>query len=95
MFAVSRQSTGPLTLEELQIHLPDKLDKFLNNESRACFFREVARRAKEAGDPTTLDPDAFPYWQGKVDQTQWNQHTRYTQRVLLAQAIVSWGMMDC
>jgi hypothetical protein len=94
-FVADRDATGPLTLAELQINIPDEIDKALNDSKRSCFFDAVERRANEAGDPAHLEPDAFPYWGGKIDQDDWSQHSKYMQRVLLAQAIISWAMSDC
>ena len=94
-FKADKDATGPLTLIELQINIPDEIDKTLNDSRRACFFEAVERRAAEAGDPADLDPDAFPYWRGEVNRNEWRQHSKYMQRVLLAQAIISWAMIDC
>lgn len=94
-FVADPSATGPLTLAELQIHIPADVDKWLTDRGRACFLQAVERRANEAGDPAELDPDDFPYWGGNVNADEWSRHDRYLQRVLLAQAIVSWAMMDC
>jgi hypothetical protein len=94
-FVVDRHATGPLTLAELQIEIPDRIEMAFSTADRSCFLRAIERRAQEAGDPAELDPDAFPYWGGDVDREAWSQHGEYMQRVLLAQAIVSWALMDC
>ena len=94
-FEAGRFTTGPLTLEELKIDLPDELELMITEEQKACFFEAVARRAEEAGDPAELDPDEHVYWGGNVSLEEWNQHGRHMQRVLLAQGIVSWAMIDC
>jgi hypothetical protein len=94
-FTANRNATGPLTLAELQIDIPDDIESFMSDAQRACFLEAVERRATEAGDPADLDPDDFVYWGGKVNREQWRKHDPYMQRVLLAQGIVSWAMMDC
>lgn len=94
-FTADKTATGPLSLTELNIRLPGEIDKELSDSERACFFEAVERRANEAGDPANLDPNAFPYWGGKVSRDEWGQHSNYMRRVLLAQGIVSWAMIDC
>ena len=94
-FVADRHATGPLTLAELQIDIPDEIDRALTDNDRSCFFEAVERRALAAGDPALLDPNDFVYWDGEVDRAEWSQHSNYMQRVLLAQAIVSWAMIDC
>ena len=94
-FTVDENATGPLTLAELQIDIPSDVERWMSKDKKACFMNAVERRAQEAGDPASLDPNDFPYWGGNVDQEEWSGHTRHIQRVLLAQAVVSWAMMDC
>ena len=94
-FVADRNATGPLTLNELQIDIPDDVERWMTDSKKACFFDAVERRAIEAGDPADIDPDDFPYWGGEVSRDDWSQHSSYMQRVLLAQGIVSWAMMDC
>ena len=92
-FTADRNATGPLTLAELQIDIPDDVEKWMSKKS--CFMHAVERRAQEAGDPAAIDPDDFPYWGGNVDRETRSRHSKHIQRVLLAQGIVSWAMMDC
>ena len=94
-FTADRNATGPLTLAELQIDIPRDVEKWMTESKKSCFMNAVERRAQEAGDPATIDPDDFPYWGGNVDKQEWSQHSKHLQRVLLAQAIVSWAMLDC
>jgi hypothetical protein len=94
-FVADRHATGPLTLDELQIDIPDDVERWMNDSKKACFFAAVERRAIEAGDPADIDPDDFPYWGGEVSREDWSGHSTYMQRVLLAQAVISWAMMDC
>lgn len=94
-FEADRFGSGPLTLEELNITLPDELEMLTTESQRDCFFGAVARRAEAAGDPADIDPDEHVYWGGNVSRDEWKQHSRHMQRVLLAQGIVSWAMIDC
>ena len=94
-FVADMNATGPLTLAELQIDIPDNVERWMTDKKKACFFDAVERRALEAGDPAEIDPDAFPYWGGEVSRDEWSRLGRYMQRVLLAQAVISWAMMDC
>lgn len=94
-YVVDRNTIGPLTLLELQINIPKEIDADLTESKRSCFFDSVEKRAFEAGDPASLDPDDFPYWNGKVSRADWGEQSNYMKRVLLAQAIISWAMADC
>ena len=94
-FVVDRNATGPLTLVELQINIPKEIDADLTESKRSCFFDSVEKRAFEAGDPASLDPDDFPYWNGEISRADWDQQSSYMKRVLLAQAIISWAMAEC
>lgn len=94
-FVVDRNASGPLTLVELQINIPKKINAKLTDSRRSCFFDAVKKRAFEAGDPAILDPDDFSYWNGKISRADWSQQSNYIKRVLLAQAIISWAMADC
>ena len=94
-FVVDRDATGPLTLAELQINIPKEINADLTESKRSCFFDSVKRRALEAGDPASLDPDDFPYWNGELSEADWSRQSNRMKRVLLAQAIISWAMIDC
>ena len=94
-FVVDRDATGPLTLAELQINIPKEISDELTEDRRSCFFDSVKRRALEAGDPASLDPDDFPYWNGELSRADWSRQSNRMKRVLLAQAIISWAMIDC
>ena len=95
LFVVDRIASGPLTLAELQINIPKKIGWMLTDNNISCILKAAESRAREAGDPELLDPDAFPYWGGSVNRDEWSQHSTHMQRVLLAQAIISWAMIDC
>jgi len=94
-FVVDRNATGPLTLAELQINIPQEISDELTEDRRSCFFDSVKRRALDAGDPASLDPDDFPYWNGELSEADWSRQSNRMKRVLLAQAIISWAMIDC
>ncbi len=94
-FVADKNASGPLTLAELKINIPKKIDKGLSDSKRSCFFNAVERRAHEAGDPSLLNPNAFPYWGGSLDRVDWSQNSKHMQRIFLAQAIVSWSMSEC
>lgn len=95
LFQIDRTATGPLTLAELQVRLPAHLLADLSDEGAACYLNAVERRAQEAGDPARIDPSTLPYWGDALTQEDWLQHDAATQRLLLAQAILSWALMDC
>lgn len=94
-FTADKDATGPLTMAELQIDIPNDVERWMSDDMKACFMNAVKHRAQEAGDPAGIDPDDFPYWGGNVDKEKWSSHGQHMQRVLLAQAIVSWAMLDC
>jgi hypothetical protein len=94
-YVVDRNASGPLTLAELQLNIPREIDADLTESKRSCFFDSVEKRAFEAGDPAILDPEDFPYWNGKISRDDWGQQSNYMKRVLLAQAIISWAMVEC
>ncbi len=92
MFKVDRNGTGPLTMEELDIHLPRDMTRLMTDRMEACYFDMVEKLAAEAGDPETLDPSEFEFLEG-VDN--WHELTRFGRRLILAQAIGSWAMIYC
>ncbi|MEM6514390.1 MAG: hypothetical protein AAF660_15370 [Pseudomonadota bacterium] len=94
-FEANRFGSGPLTLEELNIRIPAEVAQAINAEQEACFYEAVERRAIAAGDPADLDPDEHVYWGGTVSKADWDRHSNHMQRVLLAQGVVSWAMIDC
>lgn len=94
-FVVDADATGPLTLDELNIHIPAEIDKDLSNRQRKCFLARVDELAQEAGEPADIDPDDFRYWGGNTSREDWLTLNREQQRTLLAQAIVTFGFQDC
>ncbi len=94
-FQAKRFGSGPLTLAELKIDIPDVIERDMSEAEKACFLEAVERRAEEAGDPALIDPDSLVYWDGKVSKDDWQKHDRYMQRILLAQGVISFAMIDC
>ena len=94
-FKADANKQGPLTLEELQISLPKYYASILSEKQRNCFFESVQKRAIEAGDPALLNPDDLPYWDGTMSLEDWKRFDNLIQRTLLAQAIISWAMIEC
>ncbi len=94
-FQAKRFGSGPLTLAELKIDIPDEIERDMSEAQKACFLEAVERRAEEAGDPADIDPDSLVYWDGNVSKEDWQKHDRYMQRILLAQGVISWAMIDC
>lgn len=91
-FQVDPNATGPLTLSELQIHIPSKIADTLTAGRRACYIAEVGRLAAEAGDPQKADPVRLGYMPDKRD---WNKLDRFSRRLILAQAILSRAIVNC
>ncbi len=84
-------ATGPLTLAEVQANLIDRMEDRLNKERRECVFREVAERARAAGDPEVLDPSTIEM----LPTESWNQLDPFGRRVFLAQAITTKAFYAC
>jgi hypothetical protein len=86
-------ATGPLTLDELQIRIPEEIDKQLSDKNRACALKKIAELAEEAGDPETVDMVALGYLSADFDG--WEKLRPYGRRGILGQAIVSRGFALC
>lgn len=90
-------ATGPLTEEELQAAVErmdqsyDRLEKPLTEGSRECVLKELERRAREAGDPETLDPAAAEF---PASET-WYLLDASAKRLFLAQALTSKAVFFC
>ncbi|MEO1203344.1 MAG: hypothetical protein AAFX10_11585, partial [Pseudomonadota bacterium] len=90
-FVVDNDAVGPLTLEELNINVPARVALHWSDSKMSCFLAAVERRAADAGDPETLNPDDLPYWETQDTTEQWPRFTPHMRRVLLAQAVISWA----
>ncbi len=84
-------STGPLTLLEIQNNFLVHLEESLTNEQRACVPEEVERLAFIAGDPETLDPASVEFLSAET----WNQLDAFGKRLILAQAITTKALFSC
>lgn len=91
-FHVETNGTGPLTMAELQIDIPDDLEKRMSSERKTCFLRKIEELAAAAGDPETLKTEDVAFL---PDQETWDPLPRYNKRLLLAQAVVSRAITLC
>jgi len=91
-YTVGKRTRGPLTMEELQINIPEHLAAMMTERRQACFLAMIGELAEEAGDPETLDPADVAFL--PTDGT-WDDLTFYGRRSLLAQAIVSRAITLC
>ena len=92
MFQVDRFARGPLTMEELKFRIPESVGRYLDDNGKACYRGNVAKLAEQAGDPETLDPQAFD---GLGTTPEWQALNRYNKRIILAQAITSRAIHGC
>jgi hypothetical protein len=90
-------ATGPLTKEELQAAVDlmdqsyDRLEKPLTEEHRKCVLEELERRARDAGDPETLDLATVEF----LTSETWELLDASAKRIFLAQAITSKALFFC
>lgn len=94
LFVIDRNATGPLTMAELQIHIPANLRAQLSEKKQACWLREIESMIAQAGDPATLDPGSIEYL-GNTDIEAWSELQPYMKRALVAQAITSEAITLC
>ena len=92
IFNFDRNATGPLTMEELQINLPNQVEDHLSDAQEACFFDGVERLIVEAGDPEALDPASLPYLHSAKD---WDKLTKRAHRAFLASAVINHALAEC
>jgi len=91
-YNVYPNGTGALTMEELQINLPSKLDRLYTDEMRACLLAKIEELAADAGDPETLDPSSVAFL---PTDGSWEKLPRFAKRSLLAQVVVSRAATLC
>lgn len=91
-YTVGKRTRGPLTMEELQINIPEHLAVMMTERRQACFLKKIGELAADAGDPETLNPADVAFL--PTDGT-WDDLTFYGRRSLLAQAIVSRAITLC
>ena len=94
LFVIDRDATGPLTMAELQIHIPANLREQLSEKRQACWLSEIESMIAEAGDPAALDPGTIEYL-GNTDPETWGSLQPHMKRALLAQAIASKAITRC
>jgi len=90
-------ATGPLTAHEIEVASDrlddtyDRLGKPLTGEHRECVLAEAKKRAHDAGDPETLDPESVEF----LATEPWNMLDAFSKRILLTQAIISKALFIC
>jgi hypothetical protein len=91
-YTVGKRTRGPLTMEELQINIPEHLAAMMTARKQACFLEKIGELAEEAGDPETLNPVDVAFL---PTDGSWDELTFFGRRSLLAQAIVSRAITLC
>lgn len=84
-------ATGPLTLAEVQANFLDRMDGPLTAEQKECIYREVAERARAAGDPETLDPATLEL----LPAEEWDRLDAFGKRLILTQVITTKSLFVC
>jgi hypothetical protein len=90
-------ATGPLTDPEIQAAVErmdrssDSLGRSLTREHKDCVLSEMQRRARDAGDPGTLDPATVEY----LTSETWGLLDASAKRIFLAQALLSDSLFTC
>lgn len=83
-------ATGPLTLDEIQAAL-DRLGETLAGDQRKCVLEEAKKRAQDAGDPATLNPEDVEFLTAET----WNVLDAFGKRLTLTAAITTKALFDC
>ena len=90
-------ATGPLTVDEIRAAFdrldatPDQPGKILTGNYRECMLAEVEQRARDAGDPETLDPSEIEFLTAET----WYPLDAFGKRIILMQAIMSKALFVC
>ena len=90
-------ATGPLTAGEIRAAMArideayESLGEPLSEEHRECVLAEMERRARDAGDPETLDPETVELLATK----SWYGLDAFGKRLVLAQAITTKALFAC
>lgn len=85
-YTVSRFASGPLTMKELSINIPDELSAYYPGEKADCLLLNVEELAAEMGDPARLNPSDFD---DMLDAETWHKLSHFNKRNILAQVIIS------
>ncbi|MEO1243468.1 MAG: hypothetical protein AAFX54_16280 [Pseudomonadota bacterium] len=91
-YRIDKNASGPLTMPELQVNIPQELDALYTDSMRACFLATVEDLATSAGDPETLDPSTITFL---PTDGSWQELTKFHKRNLLAQSIISEAGVLC
>ncbi len=91
-YRIDRTASGPLSMLELQVNIPQELDDLYTESMRTCFLATVEDLASSAGDPETLDPSTVRFL---PTDGSWQKLTKFHKRNLLAQSIISEAGVLC
>lgn len=91
-YRIDKNASGPLTMPELQVNIPQELDAQYTESMRTCFLATVKDLASSAGDPESLDPSSVTFL---PTDGSWQELTKFHKRNLLAQAIISEAGVLC
>jgi hypothetical protein len=91
-YTVGKRTRGPLTMEELQINIPEHLAAMMTARRRSCFLEKIGELAEKARDPETLNPEDVAFL---PTDGSWYELTIFGRRSILAQAIVSRAITLC
>ena len=91
-FTIDAQASGPLTLDELDVNIPEEMASQMSEGQQACFIAKIGDLAADAGDPETLDPADVAYL---PTDGSWAGLTTHARRAILAQAVISRAITFC
>ncbi|MEO0449275.1 MAG: hypothetical protein AAFZ74_03020 [Pseudomonadota bacterium] len=91
-YRIDKNASGPLSMPELQVNIPQELDDLYTESMRTCFLATVEDLASSAGDPETLDPSTVTFL---PTDGSWQELTKFHKRNLLAQSIISEAGVLC
>jgi len=83
-------ATGPLTPDEIQAAI-DRLGETLAEDQRECVRGEVEQRARDAGDPETLDSESVEFLTAET----WDELDAFGKRLILTGAITTEALFVC
>ena len=91
-FKADSNATGPLTLKELDINFPKKLN--FSDSHKKCILGDISLMIKKLGDPNDIKPHEH-YFLENPDPNNWKNLSPYIKRVMSAQAVISFAGVDC
>lgn len=83
-------ATGPLNLDEIEAAM-GRLGEGLAKDQRECVRRESEMRARDAGNPETLDPANVEFLTAET----WDVLDAFGKRLILTQAIITEALFLC